>query len=408
MTNKTFIKLFFSVFLLMILNGCFKQRALNELETQQISSYIFELGLDFDTLRSGVIFHETYRGEGGKFKKNDLVTIIYTGYNLDQEDYFAINDTFSFRVGDRQILPGWSDAAEQLAKGGAGILIFPYNEAFDDFQAPDIPPFSTLIYEFRILTTNFRTEQNTLFWQYVENYDSLIYVYGDSLCYMKYFDGLGNNVSSGLSIDYSLYTIYDSLITSADSFYVDFANENIAPGLIEGLADMYEGEMGKIIIPPSLAYTDENIYNLKPFTALYAVTRVISLDPEINQLSKINKYLYLKNAEPDSILPNDIYYFVKTKPNDTAISPIIGSSITYTDSLFLINHKNALSSCNECTNTLNSTNFFTGKFQAIQAMKKGETAIFIIPYQQAYGSAGQGIIPPYATLVYKIQLIDVQ
>jgi len=405
--NIKFVLFFATV--LLIFNGCFKKRALNELETQQIMSYVYELGLNFDTLSSGVLFHETYKGEGRKMTENQRISVVYTGYNLDADHYFAINDTFSFFVGDRQILPGWNDVVLKLAIGGAGIVIFPYDEAFDVYQTPDIPPYSTLIYSFKLVTDVYRIQQNTIFWQYAETYDSLINIYADSLCYMKYFDGMGDQASnSGVSIEYSLYTMNDSLVTGANSFYVDFSDENITFGLREAIADMYEGEMGKIMIPPSLSYIDENIYNLRPYTALYAVTRIISPDNEINQISKINKYLYLNNTQPDSILSSDIYYFIDKKVSDTLVSPSIGSSITFTDSLFLINQKYAISGCSECTAVLNSTNFFSGKLLALQAMKKGEEATFIIPYQEAFGSSGQGIIPPYATLVYKVKLIDVQ
>ncbi|MBN2891504.1 MAG: FKBP-type peptidyl-prolyl cis-trans isomerase [Bacteroidales bacterium] len=409
MAFKYIKSILFSVSILIVFNGCFKQRALNELETQQIMSYIYNLGLDFDTLSSGVLFHKTYLGEGNKFTKNQRVTVIYDGYNLDEERYFTQNDTFSFIVGNKQILPGWNDVAEQLANGGAGIVIFPYNKAFDVYQTPDIPAYSTLIYSFHLLTENYRIQQNTSFWQYVEAYDSILTFYDDSLCYVKYFDGLGNLISSNnLSIDYSLYTINDSLITNADSFYVDFSNPNIATGLLEALSEMYEGEMGKIMIPPSLSYIGDNIYNLKPYTALYAVARIISPEKDVNQTSKINKYLFLNKITPDSILPSNIYYFVDKEAPDTAISPVDGDIIIYSDSLFLINHNYAISGCNECTATLNSLNFFSGKLLAIKAMKKGEEATFIIPYQKAYGSIGQGIIPPYATLVYKIKLTDIQ
>lgn len=409
MTFRSIKTSFFLILFSVIFSNCFKQRTLNELETQQVLSYIYDLGLDFDTLSSGVLYHETYFGEGSKFTKNQKITVIYNGYNLDQQRYFTQNDTFSFIVGNRQILPGWNDVVSQLANGGAGIVIFPYNKAFDVYQTPDIPPYSTLIYTFHLLTENYRLQQNTSFWQYVEAYDSILTFYNDSLCYVKYFDGLGDlTTTNNLSIDYSLYTINDSLITNADSFFVDFSNPNIAKGLSEGLSEMYEGEMGKIMIPPSLSFTDDNIYNLKPYTALYAVARIISPDTKINQTSKINKYLFINNTSPDSILPSNIYYFIDKKAADTAISPLDGDIITYTDSLFLINHKYAINSCEECTTTLNSSNFFSGKYLSIKAMKKGEEAIFIIPYQEAYGSTGQGIIPPYATLVYKIKLIDIQ
>ena len=44
--------------------------------------------------------------------------------------------------------------------------------------------------------------------------------------------------------------------------------------------------------------------------------------------------------------------------------------------------------------------------EGIQLMSKGEKAEFYIPYYLAYGNMGSGPIPPFATLVFEVELID--
>ena len=46
--------------------------------------------------------------------------------------------------------------------------------------------------------------------------------------------------------------------------------------------------------------------------------------------------------------------------------------------------------------------------QGVPGMKTGGTRRLVIPPSLAYGSSGQGSIPPNATLVFDIQLLDVQ
>jgi peptidylprolyl isomerase len=46
--------------------------------------------------------------------------------------------------------------------------------------------------------------------------------------------------------------------------------------------------------------------------------------------------------------------------------------------------------------------------EAILTMKKGEKRTLIIPYNLAYGPKGRGIIPPYATLVFEVELVSFQ
>ncbi len=46
--------------------------------------------------------------------------------------------------------------------------------------------------------------------------------------------------------------------------------------------------------------------------------------------------------------------------------------------------------------------------EAMSRLKKGSSAQFIIPSKMAYGSAGKGNILPYSTLIFDIDIIDVQ
>ncbi len=44
--------------------------------------------------------------------------------------------------------------------------------------------------------------------------------------------------------------------------------------------------------------------------------------------------------------------------------------------------------------------------EGIQLMSKGEKGIFYIPYYLGYGDRGTGIIPPFATLVFEVELVE--
>lgn len=49
-----------------------------------------------------------------------------------------------------------------------------------------------------------------------------------------------------------------------------------------------------------------------------------------------------------------------------------------------------------------------GWVEALQLLKKGESATFIIPAKLAYGEMGNGPIPPNSPLVFDLQIIDVK
>lgn len=397
--------------IVLVFSSCLKERSQREVEDQRILNYIYDLGLDFDTTRSGAIYHITYKGEGENFQTTDKVPLVYSGFyfSSDKEVYFVENDTFNLTIGDRRILDGWSEILPFFAEGGSGILIFPYYIAFGVEQTPNIPSNSTLYYRFKIATDNYWLNQNALFWQYAEQYDSISTIYDDSLCYVKYFDGLGPSIGTNDAyIDYFLSDIYDTIRVSSSNYLASSSNPNLTTGLLNGLSNMCEGEMGLIIVPPSQAYIEDNIYDIPPHSALVYEIRAISSDPEIEEKSKIDKYLYLNQESPDSILPSGIYYFIDN-PSDIedAIKPNYNSTISYSDSLCIINNDNHIESCQNCGAVLNSTYFIDAQIECLSIMREGESATFIIPYSEGYGADGTDEVPPYSTLLYKVDLISV-
>lgn len=50
--------------------------------------------------------------------------------------------------------------------------------------------------------------------------------------------------------------------------------------------------------------------------------------------------------------------------------------------------------------------FLPGFYEALKLLKPGEKGSFILPPNLAYGSAGRGKIPPKATLLYEIEVLN--
>ena len=58
--------------------------------------------------------------------------------------------------------------------------------------------------------------------------------------------------------------------------------------------------------------------------------------------------------------------------------------------------------------TLNVSSVMRGWSEALQMMKKGSEWELYIPAELAYGEEGEGNVPPSATLIFKLKLIDVK
>ena len=52
--------------------------------------------------------------------------------------------------------------------------------------------------------------------------------------------------------------------------------------------------------------------------------------------------------------------------------------------------------------------FIAGWDSGMKVMNEGSKYQFIIPSEHAYGSEGQGIIPPYSTLIFVVKLFEIK
>ena len=46
--------------------------------------------------------------------------------------------------------------------------------------------------------------------------------------------------------------------------------------------------------------------------------------------------------------------------------------------------------------------------RGVKLMKEGEKAIIVIPSSLAYGARQRGEIPPYSTLVFELELLEIK
>ena len=393
------------IILILTLFSCLRQKTLHDLKYQQLYNYIDNSGLVFSRLKSGIYLHSNFVGVGAKFKKRDRVNLIFSAAYIDDDnnlEYFAKNDTFSFVVGDREILSAWNDIAVNFSDAGSGIAVVPYDKAYGKYHTPNIPPNSNLIYFFRFFSDDYSTDQLSIFYEYLGTTTDNVYFYSDTLAYIKYFDGFEeDNFTNGTYIELSMSTLdNDSLFYNDDNYYFLVNNISLPKGLVEGVQMMKPGEMGKIVIPPSLSFADNNTFGITPYRALYCVVRRKANTYKEEEESQINKFLYLNNFSADSILPDSLYVIRNERGEGDKV--VSGDMITYSDSLYLINSDTKISGCNDCQKTVNSSNFKSWQLEALNLMYAGDKATFIVPYSIAYGSSGSGNIPPYATLVYYV------
>ena len=186
------------------------------------------------------------------------------------------------------------------------------------------------------------------------------------------------------------------------------------PGLREGFQLMREGEKATFIIPSSLAYGSagypaENIGSYYTLIVDVELIKVIH-DPVAYETAQIEKFVHDSIPATLNVTRNDsgVYHIIdEAGSGDFPVNDKV-VSIRYVLKLLdgtLV--QKIAPSASAFSYTLGVDNVVPGFEQAVREMKKGESAWIIIPYKQGYGELPSHL-PPFTTLVYYMNIVDIQ
>lgn len=202
-----------------------------------------------------------------------------------------------------------------------------------------------------------------------------------------------------------------------------------AGDLFEGIKMMHRGDSASFIVR-----TDSTFYTLfrtsipSEFTANDIMRFEVKLNdfyPESEFASKQIEYMkntfvketenaeqelsrYLKDNNIVATPTSTGLYYVKTKEGNGE-KPHVGTMVKmhYTGKLLDGTVFDSSVSRNEPFQfVLGIGQVIPGWDEGVQLMSKGEKGVFYIPYYLAYGNTGSGPIPPFASLIFEVELID--
>ncbi|HMI81335.1 MAG TPA: FKBP-type peptidyl-prolyl cis-trans isomerase [Solirubrobacterales bacterium] len=96
------------------------------------------------------------QGSGATAKAGDEVSVYYVGVLYKTKEQFDGNwdsgEPFTFKLGAKQVIPGWDKGIQGMKVGGERELIIPPDLAYGE-QAiyPSIPAYSTLVFLVKLL-----------------------------------------------------------------------------------------------------------------------------------------------------------------------------------------------------------------------------------------------------------------
>lgn len=105
------------------------------------------------TTDSGLQYEVLKAGEGSKPKAADTVKVDYVGTLIDGTEFDSSikrGEPVTFPVG--QVIPGWTEALQQMTVGSKHRVVIPANLAYGEAGAPPvIEPNSVLVFEIELL-----------------------------------------------------------------------------------------------------------------------------------------------------------------------------------------------------------------------------------------------------------------
>jgi peptidylprolyl isomerase len=106
---------------------------------------------------SGIRYSIIRQGTGNKPATGQTVDMLYTGMFVSGKVFDSTetrgNRPFSFRVGTKQVIPGWDEAVLDMKTGEKRLVVLPPELAYGERGAGDgaIPPNSFLIFEMELV-----------------------------------------------------------------------------------------------------------------------------------------------------------------------------------------------------------------------------------------------------------------
>jgi peptidylprolyl isomerase len=109
------------------------------------------------TTESGLMYVIIDEGKGDIVTEGNVVTVHYSGFLEDGTKFDSSverDESFSFVVGNKQVIPGWDEGIRFLKKGGKARFVIPPALGYGDITAGKIPPNSTLVFDVELLDVN--------------------------------------------------------------------------------------------------------------------------------------------------------------------------------------------------------------------------------------------------------------
>ena len=355
---------------------------------------------------SGLRVTEIRAGEGPTPEVGDLVTMHILGM-LEDGTIFA--DTVSqgepivATLTEADLFPGWFEGVQLMKEGGKVRLTIPPELAFGPEGAGGvIPADATILMDVELLTVVAPPVPTAVDAGDLSTTDS-------GLQYFDIVEGDGEIPVDGqdVVVEYAAWLqegeeyIASSATVGEPLTFTLGSDVGVFPGWDEGVSTMKPGGKRYLVIPPELALGAEGGGRIPPNAVIIMEVELLEVKPLL---------LPTEISEEDFTVTDSglRYYDIVEGDGAEATS---GSTVTVNYTGWLtdnVKFDSSLDSGVPFPFTLGTGAVIPGWDEGVAGMKVGGIRQLVIPAELGYGETGSGSIPPGATLVFEVELLDVQ
>lgn len=367
---------------------------------------------DYTKSDTGLLYYDLVAGDGTTPKDGSIATINYAIWLMDEatgkpialDDTFTAGQPFTFILGSQQVFPGWEEGVLSMKQGGSRQLVIPADLAFGEQGVPGagIPANATIAMEIELLDVQAPPTPEALSDSDYETTDS-----GLKIAVLT--EGTGEEAAElgdTVTVDFTIWVadgerFFTGSGTSGQPFTFPIGSGAVFPGWDEGVTGMVAGESRQLLIPADIALGEQGFGEIVPPNS------DLLMQVELLDVVKPQKATVVDESDfvvTDSGLK---YYDIV---EGTGATPQAGQTVIMNYTGWLEDGTQFESSVGRepLPFALGTGAVIPGWDEGIATMKVGGVRQLVIPADLAYGASGSGPIPPGATLIFEVELLDIQ
>lgn len=355
---------------------------------------------------SGLRVTEIRAGDGRTPEEGDLVTMHIVGMLEDGTvfaDTASAGEPIVATLTETDLFPGWLEGVLLMSEGGKARLTIPPDLAYGAEGAGGvIPPDATIIMDVELLEAIAPPLPTAVDAADLTETDS-------GLQYFDIVEGEGEVPVSGQDVvveyaawlqDGEEYIASSSAVGEPLTFTLG-SDMGVFPGWDEGVSTMKPGGKRYLVIPPDLALGEQGGGRVPPNAVLIMEVELLEVLPLV---------LPTEISEEDFTETESGLRYYDIVEGDGA-EAATGSTVTVNYTGWLtdnVKFDSSIDSGMPFPFTLGTGAVIPGWDEGVAGMKVGGIRQLVIPAELGYGETGSGAIPPGATLIFEVELLDVQ